>query len=91
MFEVTEDKGHAVAGYFVLKKGAYRKFRFNLLARNGQVVVTSGPYGSKAAAIRRYPLRPETGRRASIEDQTTKELVCARRRPEGGGLRQEGQ
>ena len=36
---------------FVLKKGTTGKFRFNLLARNGQVVATSEAYETKAKAM----------------------------------------
>lgn len=40
-----------MAGKFVIKKGTTGKFRFNLLARNGQAVATSEAYNSKAAAM----------------------------------------
>ncbi len=38
---LSDRKGTAVAGKFVIKKGTTGKFRFNLLARNGQAVATS--------------------------------------------------
>ena len=37
---------------FVLKKGSTGKFRFNLVAANGQVVASSEAYESRAAAMR---------------------------------------
>jgi len=39
-----------MAGKFILKPGSGGKFRFNLCAGNGQVVLTSESYNSKAAA-----------------------------------------
>ena len=39
-----------MAGKFVLKDGAKGSFRFNLCAGNGQVVLTSESYNTKAAA-----------------------------------------
>jgi uncharacterized protein YegP (UPF0339 family) len=41
-----------MAGKFVLKKGTTGKFRFNLLASNGQVIATSEAYESRAAALK---------------------------------------
>jgi uncharacterized protein YegP (UPF0339 family) len=40
-----------MAAKFVLKKGSTGKFRFNLVATNGQVIATSESYESKASAI----------------------------------------
>jgi hypothetical protein len=40
-----------VPAQFVLKKGTTGKFRFNLVARNGQVVATSEAYETKAKAL----------------------------------------
>lgn len=62
-----------MAGKFVLKKGPTGKFRFNLLARNGQVVATSEAYSSKAAAMGGIRSVQKVAAEASIEDQTTKE------------------
>ncbi|HVF05614.1 MAG TPA: YegP family protein [Frankiaceae bacterium] len=36
---------------FVLKKGSTGKFRFNLVARNGQVIATSEAYETRAKAL----------------------------------------
>jgi uncharacterized protein len=41
-----------MAAKFVLKKGSTGKFRFNLVATNGQVIATSEAYESKASAIK---------------------------------------
>jgi uncharacterized protein YegP (UPF0339 family) len=40
-----------MAARFVLKKGSTGKFRFNLVATNGQVIATSEAYETKASAI----------------------------------------
>jgi uncharacterized protein YegP (UPF0339 family) len=40
-----------MAAKFVLKKGSTGKFRFNLVATNGQVIATSESYETKASAI----------------------------------------
>jgi uncharacterized protein YegP (UPF0339 family) len=39
----------SMAGKLVLKKNLTRKYHFNLLASNGQVIATSETYNSKAA------------------------------------------
>lgn len=64
-------------GKFVIKKGTTGKFRFNLLASNGQVVATSEAYGSKAAAMGGVRSVQKLAADASIEDQTTKEWSAA--------------
>ena len=66
-----------MAGTFVIKKGTTGKFRFNLLARNGQVVATSEAYGSKPAAMARIRSVQRLARDAATEDQTTKEWSAA--------------
>lgn len=65
-----------MAGKFVIKKGTTGKFRFNLLARNGQVVATSEAYGSKAAAMNGIRSVQKLAGEAIIEDQTTKERTA---------------
>ena len=40
-----------MAGKFELKKSKYAKFFFNLLAGNGQVILTSEMYEAKASAV----------------------------------------
>ena len=66
-----------MAGKIVIKKGTAGKFRFNLLARNGQVVATSEAYGSKAAAMAGIRSVQRLAGDAGIEDQTTKEWSAA--------------
>ncbi len=73
---LTDQKGLDVAGKFVIKKGTTGKFRFNLLARNGQVVATSEAYGSKAAAMGGIRSIQKLAAEASVEDQTTKEWAA---------------
>ncbi len=65
-----------MAGKFVIKKGTTGKFRFNLLARNGQVVATSEAYGSKAGAMGGIRSIQKLAAEASVEDQTTKEWAA---------------
>jgi uncharacterized protein YegP (UPF0339 family) len=42
----------AAAAKFVLKQGSTGKYRFNLVATNGQVIATSEAYESKASALK---------------------------------------
>lgn len=65
-----------MAGKFVIKKGTTGKFRFNLIATNGQVVVTSESYGTKAAAMGGIRSVQKLAADAAIEDQTTKEWAA---------------
>lgn len=65
-----------VAGKFVIKKGTTGKFRFNLLAGNGQVVASSEAYNSKAAAMGGIRSIQKLAGEASIEDQTTKQWAA---------------
>ena len=41
-----------MAAKFVLKKGSTGKYRFNLVATNGQTIATSEAYESKASALK---------------------------------------
>lgn len=59
-------------GKFVVKKGTTGKFRFNLMSTNGQVVVTSEAYNSKASAMGGIRAVKSLAGDAVIEDQTTK-------------------
>ena len=63
-------------GKFVIKKGSTGKFRFNLLSTNGQVVVTSESYNSKASAKNGIKSVQKLAADAVIEDQTTKEWAA---------------
>ena len=60
-----------MAAKFVLKKGATGKFRFNLVATNGQVIATSEAYESKASAISIESVK-RNAPAAEIDDQTDK-------------------
>ncbi|MDP8961593.1 MAG: YegP family protein [Actinomycetota bacterium] len=71
--KTSKRKVLSVPGKFVIKKGTTGKFRFNLLASNGQVVATSEAYGSKAAAMGGVRSVQKLAADATIEDQTTKE------------------
>jgi uncharacterized protein YegP (UPF0339 family) len=61
---------------FVIKKGPTGKFRFNLLASNGQVVATSEAYSSKASARAGIRSVKKIAADAEVEDQTTKEWAA---------------
>ena len=41
-----------MAGKFEIKKGRTGKFRFNLKASNGQIILTSEAYETRAAAVK---------------------------------------
>lgn len=41
-----------MAGKFEIKQGTTGKFRFNLKASNGQIILTSEAYESRAAAVK---------------------------------------
>ena len=62
-----------MAGKFVIKKGTTGKFRFSLLAGNGQVVASSEAYNSKAAAMGGIRSVQKLAGEATVEDQTTKQ------------------
>jgi uncharacterized protein len=61
-----------MAAKFVVKKGSTGKFRFNLLAANGQVIATSESYESKASAINGIESVKRSAPTAEIDDQTDK-------------------
>jgi uncharacterized protein YegP (UPF0339 family) len=61
-----------MAAKFVLKKGSTGKFRFNLVATNGQVIATSESYESKASAISGIESVKRNAPNAEIDDQTGK-------------------
>jgi uncharacterized protein YegP (UPF0339 family) len=61
-----------MAAKFVLKKGPTGKFRFNLIATNGQVIATSEAYESKASAINGVESVKRNAPKAEIDDQTDK-------------------
>lgn len=57
-------------GKFVVKKGSTGKYRFNLVATNGQVVLTSEAYESKAKCLNGVRSVAKLAADAVIEDQT---------------------
>jgi uncharacterized protein YegP (UPF0339 family) len=59
-----------MAAKFVLKKGSTGKFRFNLVATNGQVIATSETYESEASAIKGIESVKRNAPSAEIDDQT---------------------
>jgi uncharacterized protein YegP (UPF0339 family) len=61
-----------MAAKFVLKKGSTGKFRFNLVATNGQVIATSESYESKASAINGIESVKRNAPDAEVDDQTGK-------------------
>ena len=59
---------------FVVKKGPTGKFRFNVVAANGQVIATSEAYETKRAAMAGIKsVQKAAAESAMVEDQTTKE------------------
>jgi uncharacterized protein YegP (UPF0339 family) len=61
-----------MAAKFVLKKGSTGKFRFNLVATNGQVIATSESYETKASAVNGIESVKRNAPNAEIDDQTAK-------------------
>jgi hypothetical protein len=59
-----------VPAKFVVKKGSTGKFRFTLVATNGQVVATSEAYETKRAALNGIASIQKIAAGAVIEDQT---------------------
>ena len=65
-------QGRAHGGQFALKEGSTGKFRFNLVATNGQVIATSEAYESKASAVNGIESVKRNAADAAIDDQTDK-------------------
>ena len=63
-------------GKFVIKKGSTGKFRFSLVSTNGQIVVTSEAYNSKASAMNGIRSVQKLVGDSTVEDQTTKEWAA---------------
>jgi uncharacterized protein YegP (UPF0339 family) len=61
-----------MAAKFVLQKGSTGKFRFNLVASNGQVIASSESYESKASAVNGIESVKRNAADAEIDDQTGK-------------------
>jgi uncharacterized protein len=58
------------AGKFVIKKDKAGKFRFNLIAGNGQILVSSEAYESKASALNGIDSVKTNAANATTDDQT---------------------
>jgi uncharacterized protein len=67
---VGQGRSQIGAAKFVLKKGSTSRFRFNLVATNGQVIATSEAYESKASAIKGIESVKRNAPTAEIDDQT---------------------
>jgi uncharacterized protein YegP (UPF0339 family) len=61
-----------MAAKFELKKGSTGKFRFNLVATNGQVIATSESYETKASAVNGIESVKRNAPNAEVDDQTAK-------------------
>jgi uncharacterized protein YegP (UPF0339 family) len=59
-----------MAAKFVLKKGPTGKYRFNLVATNGQIIATSEAYESKASAVKGIESVKRNAPTAEVDDQT---------------------
>lgn len=59
-----------MAAKFVLKKGSTGKFRFNLVAGNGEIVATSEAYESKASAKNGIEAVRRAAASADVVDET---------------------
>ena len=70
--QASSNRGGRMAAKFVLKKGSTGKFRFNLVATNGQVIATSEAYESKASAVNGIESVKRNAPNAEIDDQTDK-------------------
>jgi uncharacterized protein len=59
-----------MAAKFVLKKGATGKYRFNLVATNGQIIATSEAYESEASALKGIESVKRNAPNAEVDDRT---------------------
>ena len=59
-------------GEFVVKKGPTGKFRFNLVAANGEIVATSEAYETKAACLKGLDAVTRLAADAALEDRTAR-------------------
>jgi uncharacterized protein YegP (UPF0339 family) len=66
------DLGRAHSGQVRAQEGSTGKFRFNLVAPNGQVIATSEAYESKASAINGIESVKRNAANAAIDAQTDK-------------------
>lgn len=61
-----------MAAKFVLKRVSNGKFRFTLIATNGQVIATSEAYESKASALKGVESLKRNAPTAQLEDLSEK-------------------
>ena len=66
-----------MAAKFVLKRASNGKFRFSLVATNGQIIATSEIYESKASALKGIDSLKRNAPTAQIDDQSEKAAVKA--------------
>jgi uncharacterized protein len=59
-----------MSGKYVLKKDNMGEFRFNLLAKNGEVIASSEGYSSKAAALKGIDSIRRNAVEAEVVDDT---------------------
>jgi uncharacterized protein YegP (UPF0339 family) len=59
-----------MAGKFVLKKDASDKFRFNLVAGNGEIIAQSQAYASKDSALAGIESVRKNASDAEVDDQS---------------------
>jgi uncharacterized protein YegP (UPF0339 family) len=63
-----------MAGKFVISVGRTGKFRFNLKASNGQIILTSEAYESRASAVKGIAsVKKNAGNDARFERKTAKD------------------
>jgi uncharacterized protein len=67
---VSDNRGGVVAAKYVIKSGRTGKFRFNLLATNGQVIATSETYETKRACLAGIESVRKNATNAVVDDQT---------------------
>jgi uncharacterized protein len=70
--QASSDPGWAYGGQVCAQKGSTGRFRFKLVATNGQVIATSEAYESKASAIKGIESVKRNAPSAEIDDQTDK-------------------
>lgn len=60
----------SVPAKFVVKKGSTGKFRFSLIAANGEIIATSEHYTSKQSCMGGIAAVRRAAAKATIDDQT---------------------
>jgi uncharacterized protein len=65
-----------MAAKFVLKRVSNGKFRFSLIATNGQIIATSEAYESKASALKGVESLKRNAPTAQLEDMSEKGMTA---------------